>query len=363
MISDETNIPASARRGVVLSGLTQQLDLGPLVPEDLRGRLIRRSPLPDDANSKRLASLLVGGSINDVMAELGRLDELYPGKYRLPTVVQSAPLLARDVRTYLTLWDVVDYPDIVPYSPAIDADADAEIGESRSLRHEDLTLLVDQGFIVRSRIRADDTGGITECVERTHRAAYAVRAAAEPACWSMARDLHSKYWRGRDEEQGRGALVRLYDCIPIPDADVPIYEILEFKERRRDELLSLRYHLESIYQRILVAGDRGLSLETEIGQLERSLTEYLRAGRDSRMPFRMLNLTSQIKLQFDLRTGVAVGAVAYASGLPLLATVLAGIGGAFFPKLEISVTSAPRSVKSTPNPYAYITSIREELFR
>lgn len=173
----------------------------------------------------------------------------------------------------------------------------------------------------------------------------------------MVRDLHSLRWRGIDDEQGRGALVRLYDCIPIPDVDVPIYDILEFKERRRDELLSLRYHLESIYQRISVAGDRNLSLDTEISQLERSLTEYLYASRDSGMRLRMLNLVSQIKVQFDLRTGVAAGAVAYASGLPLLASIFAGIGGAFFPKLEISAASAPRSVKSTPNPYGYITRV------
>jgi hypothetical protein len=341
---------SEARRGVVLSGLEQSLTLS-----DLNDRTSHEveSGIPRDQNSERLFWLYRHGSTNDIVAELGRLDELFPGRYRTGTGFRSAPLSAQELRTYLTLWDTIDYPIIEGISERIDG------------RDKDFDLLVDQGLIVRTRVCVNHGGEFNRIVERTHRAAYAARTAMDSSsCWSMARDVHSlRWWRTTDEDQGRGILVRLYDCIPIPHKEVPIYEILQFRDRRRDELLSLRYHLETIYERISAAVDCDLALDTEVSRLEGSLSDYLQAGRDSGMRLRMLDLESQIKVEFDLRTGVAAAAVAYASGLPGFAAALVGVGGAFLPKLEISAKPAPRSLKSASTPYEYVTSVRDELFR
>lgn len=347
--SPEERSMSGSRRGVVLSGLTQAIDLRVLRDTDPDFFF---NEMPVDNNSTRLFSLYQIGSMNEIVAEFRRLNELFPGKYRPGTSIRAAPLRARETRLYLSLWDVIDYPVIQGFGDPLGGDLDY-----------DLQLLIDEGLIVRSSVKIDCNDGLLKAVEQTHRAAYAARAAAEPSIWSMARDAHSLRWWDTDSYQGRGALVRLHDCIPIPDAEVPIQEILQFKDRRRAELLSLRHHLDCIYQRVSVAADRDLSLDTEVASLERSLSDYLRAGRASGMRLRMLNLDAQVKVEFDVRTGLAAGAAAFASGLPTFASVLAGIDGAFLPKFEVLGKSAPRDLKIASTPYEYVTKIRDELNR
>ncbi len=45
----------------------------------------------------------------------------------------------------------------------------------------------------------------------------------------------------------------LINSLPVPVDTTPIYEILDFKERRKDELLKLRTHLDNIYTDIINA--------------------------------------------------------------------------------------------------------------
>ena len=35
--------------------------------------------------------------------------------------------------------------------------------------------------------------------------------------------------------------VELYECLPIPASDVPLHDILEFKEKRKDELMQFMF--------------------------------------------------------------------------------------------------------------------------
>lgn len=160
MVSDQANVAArryslsNARRGIVLSGLTHMLNFTELVGEPYRARRRLAGNLPCDANREGL-SLFRRGSIEDVMAELRHLDELYPRKYRLPPWIEAAPLYAKHIRTYLILWDVVDYPVIKGWHPY----------PCDNVQEEDLTLLVDQGYIVRSHVEPDWTSGHEEVVE------------------------------------------------------------------------------------------------------------------------------------------------------------------------------------------------------
>ncbi|WP_028222193.1 DUF6236 family protein, partial [Paraburkholderia oxyphila] len=65
----------------------------------------------------------------------------------------------------------------------------------------------------------------------------------EPGMWALAQGENSFVWKDGFLEDGAGALVELHRAIPIPCHDVPLAEILEFKEKRRDELLLLRAQL------------------------------------------------------------------------------------------------------------------------
>lgn len=58
--------------------------------------------------------------------------------------------------------------------------------------------------------------------------------------------------------------------------------MLEFREQRRDELLALRTHLEDMYQRIIMAGDGPLALNTEKAKLERAISDYLTTMKEKK---------------------------------------------------------------------------------
>lgn len=75
----------------------------------------------------------------------------------------------------------------------------------------------------------------------------------------------------------------------------------------------------------------------------------------------MFNVASQLKLEFDLRAGVAGGVVAIASGLPMTQAILAGVGVSLLPKIEVTATVVPRSISPSNHPFEYITSLQKEL--
>jgi hypothetical protein len=61
--------------------------------------------------------------------------------------------------------------------------------------------------------------------------------------------------------------VRLFEAIPLPDKEVLHQDILEFRTKYCPELLTLRYHLDTINQRIVAAGDGERALNSELGAL------------------------------------------------------------------------------------------------
>jgi len=55
---------------------------------------------------------------------------------------------------------------------------------------------------------------------------------SEPGVWSLGTGKNSISFPEREMEEGRGVLVRLYEAIPVPDKDVPLQDILEFRTKR-----------------------------------------------------------------------------------------------------------------------------------
>jgi hypothetical protein len=89
-------------------------------------------------------------------------------------------------------------------------------------------------------------------------------------------------------EPGRGVLVSLHRALPVPDKDVPLQDILEFRTKRSDELIALRRHLEEIYGRIVSAGDSDLALKTELERLQQAINDYTKVFHERRFKFRMI---------------------------------------------------------------------------
>jgi hypothetical protein len=91
----------------------------------------------------------------------------------------------------------------------------------------------------------------------------------EPGRWALAQGLNSVLIKGLSLEAGRGAMVELYRAIPVPTREVPLNDILEFRVKRRDELVALRDEIDSLFVAISSANDKTLELQRHVARIDR----------------------------------------------------------------------------------------------
>src|SRR6202044_3129242 len=124
--------------------------------------------------------------------------------------------------------------------------------------------------------------------------------------------------------QGNGLALELYRAIPVPDKDMPLNEVLEFRRRRYDELQSLRLEIDKLVQEINASQDPKAELETCLLRIDEKCAAAVRVGSEWQFPVRLSNL----KTSFDLKPFAAIrnGLVAFLGATPLGATsaVVAG---------------------------------------
>lgn len=184
---------------------------------------------------------------------------------------------------------------------------------------------------------------------------------AEPGVWALAQGENSLLLNGGLVEEGTGALIELHRAIPIPKQDVPLAEILEFKEQRRDELLVFRSHLESLVSEIEGSSDKPLSLESRISEIDQACANLMQVGSEWQFPVYLSN----IKATFNLTPGRFLTALAggwtmgKSYGLTSAAAVAAFAGVAS--TLDIKGDYGLRSIKKPTNPYRYAYLVHQEL--
>jgi hypothetical protein len=168
-------------------------------------------------------------------------------------------------------------------------------------------------------------------------------------------------WKDGLADEGEGALVELHRAIPVPKHDVPLTEILEFRQRRRDELILLRHQLESFVAEIEGSADKSIALQKCVAELDQACSNLLAVGKEWQFPVYLSN----IKASFSLSPQKFLPAVAggWAMGLPYglpAATAVAGAFGAIS-TLEIKGDYGLRLMKRPRSPYRYAFQMHEEL--
>lgn len=115
----------------------------------------------------------------------------------------------------------------------------------------------------------------------------------------------------------------LRNCLPIPNEDIPLCDILEFKEKRKDDLEYLHGHIDNIYQEILSAGDTNLANKTALRDLKNNISDIRKVSLESFSTIKNMDLTA---LQ---ATTISVAAIAGHQTLEIIGGAIAGaVGGA-----------------------------------
>lgn len=223
----------------------------------------------------------------------------------------------------------------------------------------------DEAFLERAGIltRPDYTinGDVAQGIARGQIQAYQDLERSEPGVWALAQGDNSLLWRDGLADEGKGASIELHRAIPLPKQDVPLAEILEFRQRRRDELVLLRHHLESLVSEIDGSADKNLALQKRVAELDQACANLLTVGKEWRFPVYLSNIKacfSLSPLKFLSATGLA-WKIGEPYGLTA-ATAVAAIAGAVS-TLEVKGDYGLRSIKWPASPYRYAHRIHEEL--
>jgi hypothetical protein len=251
-----------------------------------------------------------------------------------------ARLDEQELRFSLLFWDKLDFPQ---NNLVMTGDPNADFLESA-------------GILKKTMVRLPLSGQIKmgEKYLEAHLAAYRSLDEAEPGVWSLGTGKNSVSFPERELEQGRGVLVRLYEAIPVPDKDVPLQDVLEFRTKYRDELLALRYYLEAIYQRILNAGDGELALKSEVESLEKAIVDYLKVAKAVRIPF----VNASFEANLNVPAAIGTGFATYSTGLGIAASLLAGAAAGF----GLGPSVALKEHKASQTPFRYISSFHKRVF-
>ena len=229
----------------------------------------------------------------------------------------------------------------------------------------------DEGFLEDMKILERPQyffGGTSKEVWlQTQAAAFEDLDRASPGSWSIAQGPNSLMVEGRNLIDGNGVFVQLTAAIPVPDQDVPLAEILEFKLRRSDELWTLRNELDTMIAAIDASDDKGNALQQAIPRIDIACADAIRVGKEWHFPMRL----SGIKASFELRPFVTIaGFVAgQVSGKVLELTqtnsLLSGILGAGLataPVLKIAGDFGWRGLRPRQGPYRYVSDYHREVF-
>jgi hypothetical protein len=202
---------------------------------------------------------------------------------------------------------------------------------------------------------------VAHLVAETHMQAFLDLEKTEPGLWALAQGENSFLLKTRSVlEDGRGALVELTRAIPVPDKDVPLADILNFKTKRYAELTRLRYEIDSLFRDVNNAADKQFELRRHIQQIETACYDLIKLGREWGFRLRLADLKSSFELRPFAALAAGVGGWTWGAEYEMpMAGALLGVAGATF---KVTRDFGMRGVRLRASPYRYVYQFHSELF-
>lgn len=180
----------------------------------------------------------------------------------------------------------------------------------------------------------------------------------EPGVWSLSQGENSFLIKDKILQEGNGVFVELHRAIPVPDKDVPLNDVLEFRTKRYSELAALRAELDDFVLKVNDAGHADLT--DCIFRVDAACADALKAGKEWRFPVRFSNM----KASLDLRpfSSIAAGIVGWSAGatynMPLATSLLFGAAASF----KIGGDFGFQQIRPRQGPYRYMADFHQQLF-
>ena len=232
---------------------------------------------------------------------------------------------------------------------------------------KEVTFLESIKIMLRPRVDINkflETGCTTwEAYSRAHIEAFFDLERDAPGAWAIDQGEHSMQFHERFDPERRAILVELLRAVPIPKKETPLADILDFKEKRKDELLNFRIEIDTLYQNITRSVDVNHSIYSSKIRIEKACADLLAVANERSIVSRLgdMRMTYDFPIGYTL-LGASMGTLAEGiMGLPMaISSAVGGIAGAAS-GLKLSTTMGSVGMRSRSNPFSYVVSMQSEL--
>lgn len=266
--------------------------------------------------------------------------------------LQGGGLDTQELRHWLLFWDELAWP-------------------TSNLVHvaggPDETFLEEAGVLSRPRMLMSGTFFGADVMAEPHLTAFKSLDEEEPGKWCLATGERSFNWAQMPLTETNAAILELYRAIPVPNNDVPLAEVLEFKQRRRDEIKRLRAEIDIYVAAVHAAADPHAVLNSKAAEIERACADLLRVGHEWKYPVRLTDLKATIEFKPGdvILKAIEIGALGhFAFDMGAVGALLGGMLGVTLSsglKLSGALQKTER-LNPRATPFQYVHSFHKELF-
>ena len=181
----------------------------------------------------------------------------------------------------------------------------------------------------------------------------------DPGMWALGNGTNSVTTDSEYFEQNKGAAIELLRCVPIPRNDVPLNDILEFRHKRRDELLLFRQHIESLAAEVSGANDSADAFLKAKAQLDSSCKNLIITTKEWQLPVYI----SDYEASFNVDITKAISSFTQTSrnlstlGLDETSVLLGSLAAGLQSQISLKGKPRFRPFKKSRSPYGYAYSI------
>jgi hypothetical protein len=254
-----------------------------------------------------------------------------------------------ELRFATLYWDKLIYPQ----STALELDIGGEAN-----------LLLKEGILSKRAYRSQESDFAAALLD-AYLKTLEEQEKLEPGCWSLsntAQALNAGNFPAHLSPNHQGGIsVRLLGAIPIPSERTPLEEVLEFRQKHRDELLRLRSHIDEISRVLSLTPDNASAIKKAQENIDESCVDIINIFKIKRKSFLPIDLTFNVNMPTMAINGFTIYQTATSLGaLPGTSAALAALFG-ILSTIDIKPKRLGLGALKRNSPFLYVANAHKEL--
>lgn len=266
-------------------------------------------------------------------------------------LVYSSPIIKPlDLRRYLLYWDEIEW---------------VTINQRNIMQSPELNLLIDEGifkgsFLPVYTIQGAPENNVWYKIAHAQESVFRENNQRPNELWSLGKVLTNQVIREEEITRQTGLEISLVNALPIVPSEVPIEDILKFKQRRKDELLRFRVALGTLYEEIINTSDIHHSNLQSTDEIALALNDLHKVMGESFLKKIVSSLKVELNI-LDVLTGVgtAIGLSQIYNLPPALTIIVGGLVPAL--KITLGNIAKPKGIPEKLRDYSYLYYIETDL--